>query len=67
MGARFISEAQAAVMNAGMAANYGIAGQATLVRLGPNMVVDQQVLLVQLYFKVRTVMRAAQLDGKPTS
>ncbi|MGE4132279.1 MAG: hypothetical protein AB7F86_11620 [Bdellovibrionales bacterium] len=41
MGARFISDAQAAVMNAGMARNYGITGQANLVRLGPNMVVDR--------------------------
>ena len=41
MGARFISDAQAALMNAGMAANYGISGQANLRRLGPNMVVDQ--------------------------
>src|SRR6185437_12368512 len=40
MGARFISEAQAAVMTAGMAGNYGINGQATLVKLGPNMVID---------------------------
>lgn len=41
MGARFISDAQAALMNAGMAANYGISGQANLRKLGPNMVVDQ--------------------------
>ena len=41
MGARFISEQQAALMNAGMAANYGISGQATLRKLGPNMVVDR--------------------------
>jgi hypothetical protein len=40
MGARFISEAQAAVMNAGMAANYGISGQANLRKLGPNLVID---------------------------
>jgi hypothetical protein len=40
MGARFISEAQASLMNATMAANYGISGQANLVRLGPNMVID---------------------------
>lgn len=40
MGARFISENQAAMMNANMAANYGISGQANLVKLGPNMVVD---------------------------
>lgn len=40
MGARFISEAQAAAMSVGMADNYGISGQANLVRLGPNMVID---------------------------
>jgi hypothetical protein len=40
MGARFISEAQASLMNATMAANYGISGQSTLVKLGPNMVID---------------------------
>jgi hypothetical protein len=41
MGARFISDEQAAMMSAGMAANYGISGQANLVKLGPNMVVDK--------------------------
>lgn len=41
MGARFMSEAQAALMNAGMAANYGISGQANLLKLGPNMVIDR--------------------------
>lgn len=41
MGARFMSDAQAAAMNAGMAANYGISGQANLVRLGPNMNIDR--------------------------
>ena len=41
MGARFISEQQAGMMNAGMASNYGISGQANLVRLGPNLVVDR--------------------------
>ena len=41
MGARFISDAQAASMNAGMAANYGISGQANLIKLGPNMVIDK--------------------------
>jgi hypothetical protein len=40
MGARFIGEAQAAAMSVGMADNYGISGQANLVRLGPNMVID---------------------------
>lgn len=40
MGARFISEAQAASMNSAMAANYGISGAANLVKLGPNFVVD---------------------------
>ncbi|MEK6627745.1 MAG: hypothetical protein AABY53_03895 [Bdellovibrionota bacterium] len=40
MGARFISDEQAALMNAGMARNYGISGQANLVRLGPNLVID---------------------------
>jgi len=39
MGARFISEAQAAAMNSAMATNYGISGT-NLVKLGPNMVVD---------------------------
>ena len=41
MGARFISEEQAALMNAGMAVNYGISGQANLLKLGPNMVIDK--------------------------
>ncbi|MGZ3727423.1 MAG: hypothetical protein ACXWQQ_16625, partial [Pseudobdellovibrio sp.] len=41
MGARFISEQQAALMNAGMASNYGISGQANLMKLGPNMVIDK--------------------------
>jgi len=42
MGARFISEAQAAAMNPNMAGNYGITGMAAnLIKLGPNMVVDQ--------------------------
>ncbi len=41
MGARFISEAQAAAMNANMASNYGISGQGNLQKLGPNMVVDK--------------------------
>lgn len=42
MGARFISEAQAAAMNTNMAGNYGITGSpANLIKLGPNMVVDQ--------------------------
>ncbi|MBY0471607.1 hypothetical protein K2X30_10620 [bacterium] len=40
MGARFISEAQAAAMTVGMASNYGISGQANLRRLGPNLVID---------------------------
>ena len=40
MGARFISENQAALMNSTMAANYGITGQANLMKLGPNMVID---------------------------
>lgn len=40
MGARFISDMQAAVMNATMAANYGISGQANLVKLGPNLNID---------------------------
>lgn len=41
MGARFISDAQAGIMNATMAANYGISGQANLIRIGPNLVVDR--------------------------
>ena len=41
MGARFFSEQQASLMNAGMAANYGITGQANLLKLGPNMVIDK--------------------------
>src|SRR5258708_431772 len=41
MGARFISENQAASMNGNMANNYGINGQATLQKLGPNMVIDK--------------------------
>ncbi len=41
MGARFISDAQAASMNATMAANYGISGQANLVKLGPNLNIDK--------------------------
>jgi hypothetical protein len=41
MGARFIGEAQAALMSAGMASNYGISGQANLMKLGPNMVIDK--------------------------
>ncbi len=40
MGARFISDAQAASMNSNMAANYGISGQANLRKLGPNMNID---------------------------
>ncbi len=40
ISARWISDAQADVMNAGMAANYGISGQANLIRLGPNFVID---------------------------
>lgn len=40
MGARFMSEAQAAAMNANMAKNYGVSGQANLKKLGPNMVID---------------------------
>lgn len=39
MGARFISENQAAMMNTNMAANYGITGT-NLRKLGPNMVID---------------------------
>jgi hypothetical protein len=41
MGARFISEAQAAMMNVNMAGNYGISGQANLQKIGPNLVVDK--------------------------
>lgn len=41
MGARFISENQAALMSANMANNYGISGQANLMKLGPNMVIDK--------------------------
>jgi hypothetical protein len=41
MGARFISENQAALMSTGMARNYGISGQANLMKLGPNMVIDK--------------------------
>lgn len=39
MGARFIGEDQAGLMNATMAANYGISGT-NLVKLGPNLVID---------------------------
>jgi hypothetical protein len=39
MGARFIGEDQAALMNATMAANYGITGT-NLLKLGPNLVID---------------------------
>jgi hypothetical protein len=39
MGARFIGDDQAALMNATMAANYGITGT-NLLRLGPNLVID---------------------------
>ncbi len=39
MGARFIGEDQAAMMNATIAANYGITGT-NLLKLGPNMVID---------------------------
>lgn len=41
MGARFIGEAQASMMNQNMANNYGISGQANLVKLGPNLVIDK--------------------------
>ena len=39
MGARFIGEDQAGLMNATMAANYGISGT-NLLKLGPNLVID---------------------------
>lgn len=39
MGARFIAEDQAGMMNATMAANYGISGT-NLLKLGPNLVID---------------------------
>jgi len=39
MGARFIGDAQAAMMNSGIAGNYGISGT-NLVQLGPNMWID---------------------------
>jgi|GEM_PF-1607542 len=39
MGARFLTDSQAAVMNTNMAANYGIVGT-SLVKLGPNVWVD---------------------------
>lgn len=39
MGARFIGEDQAALMNTTMAANYGISGT-NLQKLGPNLVID---------------------------
>ena len=39
MGARFIGEDQAGMMNAAMAANYGISGT-NLLKLGPNLVID---------------------------
>ncbi len=39
MGARFIGDDQAGLMNATMAANYGITGT-NLVRLGPNLNID---------------------------
>ncbi len=39
MGARFIGEDQAAIMNATVAANYGISGT-NLLKLGPNLVID---------------------------
>src|SRR4051812_24175875 len=39
MGARFIGEDQAALMNATIAANYGISGT-NLLKLGPNLVID---------------------------
>lgn len=39
MGARFIGEDQASLMNATMAANYGITGT-NLLKLGPNLVID---------------------------
>lgn len=39
MGARFIGEDQAALMNATVAANYGITGT-NLQKLGPNLVID---------------------------
>ncbi len=39
MGARFIGEDQAAMMNATMAANYGITGT-NMLKLGPNLVID---------------------------
>lgn len=41
MGARFFSEAQAAMMNPTMAANYGITGGGNLMKLGPNLVIDK--------------------------
>jgi hypothetical protein len=41
MGARFISDQQAQMMNAGMARNYGISGQGNLERLGPNLNIDR--------------------------
>ncbi len=39
MGARFIGEDQAAMMDANIAANYGISGT-NLLKLGPNLVID---------------------------
>ncbi len=39
MGARFIGEDQAAMMNPTIAANYGISGT-NLLKLGPNLVID---------------------------
>lgn len=39
MGARFIAEDQAALMNPTVAANYGITGT-NLLKLGPNLVID---------------------------
>ena len=41
MGARFIGEAQAQSMSAGMASNYGISGAANLVKIGTNLYVDK--------------------------